>query len=218
MSVQKKVSEAVIKRLPRYYRHLVMLDSQGAERISSEKLAQQMHLNASQVRQDFNCFGGFGQQGYGYNINSLLCEIRSILAIDCEHKLIIAGAGNIGRALTHFAGFEENGFIVSALFDVDPAVIGTTVNGKPVLDLAQMEEYIRKNSIDIGVIAARRTVAQEIASSMIRAGIKGIWNFVPIDLATSVPTENVHLSDNICALSYKIAHNVCSEDREDDIT
>jgi len=212
MSVHKKVSEAVIRRLPRYYRHLVILENQGVERISSEKLAQQMHLNASQVRQDFNCFGGFGQQGYGYNIRSLLCEIRSILSINREQKLVIAGAGNIGRALTNFAGFEETGFIVSALFDVDPAVIGTAVNGKPVLDLARIEDYIRENDIDIGVIAARRSVAQEIADSMVRAGIKGIWNFVPADLTTSVPTENVHLSDSICALSYKMAHNVYAQD------
>jgi redox-sensing transcriptional repressor len=212
MIVHKKVSEAVIRRLPRYYRHLVILENQGVERISSEKLAQQMHLNASQVRQDFNCFGGFGQQGYGYNIRSLLSEIRSILSINREQKLVIAGAGNIGRALTNFAGFEETGFIVSALFDVDPAVIGTVVNGKPVLDLARMEDYIRENDIDIGVIAARRSVAQEIADSMIRAGIKGIWNFVPVDLTTSVPTENVHLSDSICTLSYKMAHNVYGQD------
>jgi redox-sensing transcriptional repressor len=212
MIVHKKVSEAVIRRLPRYYRHLVILENQGVERISSEKLAQQMHLNASQVRQDFNCFGGFGQQGYGYNIRSLLSEIRSILSINREQKLVIAGAGNIGRPLTNFAGFEETGFIVSALFDVDPAVIGTVVNGKPVLDLARMEDYIRENDIDIGVIAARRAVAQEIADSMIRAGIKGIWNFVPVDLTTSVPTENVHLSDSICTLSYKIAHNVYGQD------
>lgn len=210
MSVNKKVSEAVIKRLPRYYRHLVLLDAQGMERISSEKLAQQMHLNASQVRQDFNCFGGFGQQGYGYNISSLLLEIRTILAINNEHKLVIAGAGNIGRALTNFAGFEETGFIVSALFDVDPSVIGTVVGGKPVLDIADMEDYIRKNAIEIGVIAARRSVAQEIADTMIRAGVKGIWNFVPADLVTSIPTENVHLNDSICSLSYKIAHDVLS--------
>ncbi len=202
----KRVSEAVIKRLPRYYRHLAVLEGQGIERISSEKLAGQMRLNASQVRQDFNCFGGFGQQGYGYNITSLLAEIRSILAIDAEHTLIIAGAGNIGRALTGFGGFEEIGFRVTALFDVDPERIGTEVNGKPVFGMDMMEDYIRAHAIDIGVIAARRSVAQDIAESMVRAGVKGIWNFVPADLVTSVPTENVHLSDSICALSYKIAH------------
>ncbi|HWQ57640.1 MAG TPA: redox-sensing transcriptional repressor Rex [Clostridia bacterium] len=206
MGSNKRVSEAVIKRLPRYYRHLAILEVQGRERISSEQLARQMNLNASQVRQDFNCFGGFGQQGYGYNISSLLAEIRAILAIDRPHSLVVAGAGNIGRALTNFAGFEETGFHIEALFDVDPAAIGTTINGKPVLGMAELEEYIRAHDIDIGVIAARRSAAQEIADVMIRAGVRGIWNFVPADLATSVPTENVHLSDSICALSYKIAH------------
>ncbi len=204
----KRVSEAVIKRLPRYYRHLSMLKNQGVERISSEKLAQQMNLNASQVRQDFNCFGGFGQQGYGYNTSSLLAEIRSILALDRKHKIIIAGAGNIGRALTNFAGFEDMGFNVMALFDVDPALIGKFVNGKPVLDLADMDRYIRENGTSIGVIAARRSVAQDIADRMIAAGISGIWNFVPVDLVTTVPTENVHLSDSISALSYKIEHGI----------
>lgn len=204
----KRVSEAVIKRLPRYYRHLSMLKNQGVERISSEKLAQQMNLNASQVRQDFNCFGGFGQQGYGYNTSSLLAEIRSILALDRKHNIIIAGAGNIGRALTNFAGFEDMGFNVTALFDVDPALIGKLVNGKPVLDLADMDRYIRENGTSIGVIAARRSVAQEIADRMIAAGIGGIWNFVPVDLVTTVPTENVHLSDSISALSYKIEHGI----------
>lgn len=201
----KKVSEAVIKRLPRYYRHLALLNAQGVERISSETLARQMHLNASQVRQDFNCFGGFGQQGYGYNINSLLSEIRSILAIDREQTLVIAGAGNIGRALAGFGGFEDIGFKIAALFDVSPSSIGREVCGKPVLDMAGMEDFIRENKIDIGVIAARRMAAQDIADTMMRAGIKGIWNFVPTDLETSVPTENVHLSDSICALSYKVA-------------
>ncbi|HOG01405.1 MAG TPA: redox-sensing transcriptional repressor Rex [Clostridia bacterium] len=206
MGASKRVSEAVIKRLPRYYRHLSILEGQGIERISSEKLALQMRLNASQVRQDFNCFGGFGQQGYGYNISSLLAEIRAILAIDRPHSLVIAGAGNIGRALTCFAGFEEMGFRIEALFDVDPAAVGTEVNGKPVLDMAEMEEYIRAHNIEIGVVAARRKAVQGIADGMVRAGVRGIWNFVPVDLVADVPTENVHLSDSICALSYKIAH------------
>lgn len=204
----KKVSEAVIKRLPRYYRHLTMLEGQDVDRISSEKLAKQMNLNASQVRQDFNCFGGFGQQGYGYNIHTLLAEIRAILALDREHKIVIAGAGNIGRALTNFTGFADSGFRVEALFDVNRALIGTEVNGKPVLDMAEMDDYIREHAIDIGVIAARRSVAQEIADRMAEAGVKGIWNFVPVDLTTAIPTENVHLSDSIGALSYKIEHGV----------
>ena len=203
----KRVSEAVIRRIPRYYRHLVMLESQGVERISSERLAKQMNLNASQVRQDFNCFGGFGQQGYGYNVSTLISEIKKIMAIDRKHSIIIVGAGNIGHALTNFPGFNESGFEVKALFDINKELIGSSVNGRPVLDIKDME-YIRQNSIDIGVIAARRTAAQEIADRMCAAGIRGIWNFVPVDLTTSVPIENVHLSESLSTLSYKIEHGM----------
>lgn len=207
----KKVSEAVIKRLPRYYRHLMMLEGQGVERISSEKLAQQMRLNASQVRQDFNCFGGFGQQGYGYNVRTLLQEIKSILALDVEHTVIIVGAGNIGHALTNFEGFAASGFRVLALFDVNPALIGTEIKGKPVYGMENLETFIRENSVDIGVIAARRSAAQEIADRMVNAGIKGIWNFVPVDLVVNVPIENVHLNDSLSELSYKIEHDVLDD-------
>ncbi|MBE5785035.1 MAG: redox-sensing transcriptional repressor Rex [Clostridiales bacterium] len=207
----KRVSEAVIKRLPRYYRHLVMLEGQGVERISSEKLAQQMRLNASQVRQDFNCFGGFGQQGYGYNVRTLLQEIKSILALDREHTVVIVGAGNIGRALTNFEGFAASGFKVLALFDVNPALIGTEINGKPVYAMDQLEGFVREHSVDIGVIAARRSAAQDIADRMVGAGIKGIWNFVPVDLVVNVPIENVHLNDSLSELSYKIEHGVLED-------
>ena len=204
----KRVSDAVIKRLPRYYRHLIMLEGQGVERISSEKLAQQMGLNASQVRQDFNCFGGFGQQGYGYNVRTLLAEIKAILALDKEHTVIIVGAGNIGHALTNFEGFAASGFRTVALFDISANVIGEEINGRPVYDSAQMEEYIRTNQVDIGVIAARRSAAQEIADRMVAAGIKGIWNFAPTDITAPVPVENIHLSDSLSELSYKIEHGV----------
>ena len=144
----KRVSEAVIRRLPRYYRHLTMLETQGVERISSERLARQMNLNASQVRQDFNCFGGFGQQGYGYNVSNLTGEIKRIMGIDRKHTIIIVGAGNIGHALTNFPGFAETGFEVKALFDVNEDLIGTEIKGHPVLDVKDMDEYIRENQID----------------------------------------------------------------------
>ena len=222
----KRVSEAVIRRLPRYYRHLTMLETQGVERISSERLARQMNLNASQVRQDFNCFGGFGQQGYGYNVSNLTGEIKRIMGIDRKHTIIIVGAGNIGHALTNFPGFAETGFEVKALFDVNEDLIGTEIKGHPVLDVKDMDEYIRENQIDIGVIAARRSAsaaansglssasaarrsaAQEIADRMCAAGIRGIWNFVPLDITTSVPIENVHLSESLSTLSYKIEHGL----------
>ena len=167
-----------------------------------------MRLNASQVRQDFNCFGGFGQQGYGYNVRSLLSEIKSILALDRDHSVVIVGAGNIGHALTNFEGFAAAGFKVLALFDVNPELVGKEINGKPVFDCAELEAFIRKYSVDIGVIAARRSSAQEIAERMVEAGIKGIWNFAPIDLVSRVPVENVHLNDSLSELSYKIDHDV----------
>ena len=207
----KRVSEAVIKRLPRYYRHLVMLESQGVERISSEKLAQQMRLNASQVRQDFNCFGGFGQQGYGYNVRTLLSEIKSILALDREHSVVIVGAGNIGHALTNFEGFASAGFKVLALFDVNPELVGKEIKGRPVYASSELEDFIRTHDVDIGVIAARRSAAQGIADRMVQAGIFGILNFVPIDLVAAVPIENVHLNDSLSELSYKIEHGVLND-------
>lgn len=205
------VSEAVIRRLPRYYRELLQLKASGAERISSGNLAQRMRLNASQVRQDFNCFGGFGQQGYGYRVDTLLHEIKSILSLNGRYRVIIVGAGNIGQALAHFEGFEKDGFTVMALFDKNEKLVGTEVNGKPVLHIDQLETYVRENGADIGVIAARRSAAQEIADRMTAAGIGGIWNFAPVDVVANVPVEQVHMSDSIICLSYKMAHKDTAE-------
>ena len=207
---QKKqnVSMSVIRRLPRYYRFLSELGKNGATRISSKELSEKMGFTASQIRQDFNCFGGFGQQGYGYNVSNLTGEIKRIMGIDRKHTIIIVGAGNIGHALTNFPGFAETGFEVKALFDVNEDLIGTEIKGHPVLDVKDMDEYIRENQIDIGVIAARRSAAQEIADRMCAAGIRGIWNFVPLDITTSVPIENVHLSESLSTLSYKIEHGL----------
>ena len=160
----RKVSEAVIRRLPKYYRHLLILQKTGVERISSGKLAQQMRLNASQVRQDFNCFGGFGQQGYGYNVSTLLSEIKNILSLNQPYRAVVVGAGNIGTALANFEGFERDSIAIEALFDIDPALIGSSINGKPVLHTDELEAYIKKNGISIGIIAARRSAAQDIAN------------------------------------------------------
>ncbi|MCE5234630.1 MAG: redox-sensing transcriptional repressor Rex [Clostridiaceae bacterium] len=208
----ERVSEAVIRRLPRYYRHLLQLKANGVERISSGSLAQQMRLNASQVRQDFNCFGGFGQQGYGYRVDTLLMEIKNILSLNGRHKVVIVGAGNIGQALAHFEGFEKDGFAVTALFDIDERLVGRDINGKPVLHIDELEGYIRENGADIGVIAARRSAAQEIADRMAAAGVAGIWNFAPVDVVAPVPVEQVHMSDSIICLSYKIAHRDAAEE------
>ena len=208
MNTPQKASIPVIKRLPKYYRYLRSLQADGITSISSRELASQMGTTASQVRQDFNCFGGFGQQGYGYNVSNLTGEIKRIMGIDRKHTIIIVGAGNIGHALTNFPGFAETGFEVKALFDVNEDLIGTEIKGHPVLDVKDMDEYIRENQIDIGVIAARRSAAQEIADRMCAAGIRGIWNFVPLDITTSVPIENVHLSESLSTLSYKIEHGL----------
>ena len=156
----RRVSEAVIRRMPKYYRQLTVLRDQGMERISSGRLAQMMRLNASQVRQDFNCFGGFGQQGYGYNVNTLLAEIKNILAITHPYNAIIVGAGNIGTALANFDGFEQEGFIIKALFDVKEELLGTEIDGKPVYHIDEMERYVQENNITIGVIAARSHIGK----------------------------------------------------------
>jgi len=208
----RRVSEAVIRRMPKYYRQLQVLQAQGVERISSGKLAQMMRLNASQVRQDFNCFGGFGQQGYGYNVNTLLNEIKNILALNKNHKAVVAGAGNIGRALASFDNFEQHGFGITALFDVNDELVGTEVNGKPVLHISKLEEYVKENNIAVGIITARRSAAQELADRMVQAGVKGIWNFAPTDVTASVPVENIHMTDSLICLAYKMCHNVDGDD------
>ena len=205
------VSDAVIRRLPGYYRHLRELESAGVEQISSQELGERMHLTPSQIRQDINCFGGFGQQGYGYNVNTLLAEIKNILAITHPYNAIIVGAGNIGTALANFDGFEQEGFIIKALFDVKEELLGTEIDGKPVYHIDEMERYVQENNITIGVIAARRSVAQEIADRMVASGIKGIWNFAPMDVTATVPVENIHMTDSLICLMYKMHHNVISE-------
>ena len=200
----QRISEAVIRRLPRYYRHLLMLDEQGIERISSSELSERMALNASQIRQDFNCFGGFGQQGYGYHVKSLLREITNILTLNTTHSMVVAGAGNIGQALSNFDGFVKSGFLIKALFDVKPERIGTSINGKPVLSLDTMESFIKENNIEIGIIAARKSAAQELVDRMCSAGVNAIWNFAPVDVKADVPIENVHLTDSLAVLAFKL--------------
>jgi len=200
----KRISEAVVRRLPRYYRELLQLEKQGVERISSGALAERMRLNASQVRQDFNCFGGFGQQGYGYNVKTLLSEMRRILGCTQLRTAVVVGAGNIGQALAHFEGFMRDGLTILALFDVDADKIGTHIAGKPVLDVAQLEDYIRENAVDIGIIAARRSVAREMAERMAQTSVKGVWNFAPEDVVAEVPVENVNLSDSLLCLLFRV--------------
>lgn len=200
----KRISEAVIRRLPRYYRHLTQLREMGMDRISSRELAARMGLNASQIRQDFSCFGGFGQQGYGYHVSTLLQEVERILTLDVEHGAIVAGAGHIGQALCNFTGFEQQGFMIKALFEIKPDLIGREINGRPVYHSEKMESFILNNNIEIGIIAACKSAAQSLADRMIAAGIRGIWNFAPVDVEASVPVENVHLTDSLSVLAFKL--------------
>ena len=201
---ERRVSEAVIRRLPRYYRQLELISAKGIERISSSELAQQLGLNPSQLRQDLNCFGGFGQQGYGYSVHNLLKEIANILGLTRSYKLVIVGAGNIGQALCKYEGFTQQGFEVIALFDIKESLIGQTIAGRPILHVNHLGDFIRGNNVDIGIITARRSSAQQIADTMVEAGIYAIWNFVPADVASPVPVENVQLSDSMLVLSYRL--------------
>lgn len=208
MKNTKYISNAVIRRLPRYYRYLGELINNGILRISSGELSERMGLTASQVRQDLNHFGDFGQQGYGYNVELLREEIGRILGLEHEHRVIIIGAGHLGTALANYANFEKRGFQVVALFDTDARVIGTQINGRPVLDFKEVRTYLQKNPADIAVLALPKTAAPEVANALIDCGIRAFWNFASVDLKFSDPSvvvENVHLSDSLMTLSYRIA-------------
>lgn len=206
---KENISDAVIRRLPRYYRQLTDLCSRGVVRISSHSLGQEMNITASQIRQDFSCFGEFGQQGYGYNVEELRTEIGHILGVDNDHHLIMIGVGNLGRALLQNFRFSQTGFTVDAAFDVSPTVIGTTVNGVEVYSMDTLEEYIRTHDIDVVVLTIPQAVAQETATHLIDLGVHGFWNFTNIELSSPNPDvkfENIHFADSLLTLSYRIAN------------
>ena len=173
---QRKISRAVISRLPRYYRYLGDLLEAGVERISSNDLSKKMQVTASQIRQDLNNFGGFGQQGYGYNVKYLYTEIGKILGLDKDHNFIIIGAGNLGQALANYASFERNGFILKSLFDVNPRLEGVTIRGIPVRMLDELEGYLQENDIEIAALTLPKSKAEEVADVLVANGIKAIWN------------------------------------------
>ena len=203
------ISDAVIRRLPKYYRQLTDLCNRGVVRISSHSLGQEMNITASQIRQDFSCFGEFGQQGYGYNVEELRAEIGHILGVDNDHHLIMVGVGNLGRALLQNFPFSQNGFVVDAAFDIAPNVIGTSVNDVPVLAMETMDDYIRTHQVDVVVMTVPQAVAQEMANHLIDMGIRGFWNFTNIELSSSDPAvkfENIHFADSLLTLSYRIAN------------
>ena len=209
----KNVPEVVIKRLPRYYRYLGECLDQGITRISSGKLSEKMNVTASQIRQDFNYFGGFGQQGYGYNAEYLHNEIAQILGLKNGYKAIIIGAGHLGMALANHASFEKRGFQITALFDVDEKKIGTKINGKPVFHINEMEKYIKKYNISIAILALPKSEVSELAEKLAEYGIRGLLNFSSAEIKTSrhIAVENVHMSDSLMTLSYKIK---LEEDKE----
>ncbi len=199
----------VIKRLPRYYRYLGELLSQGINRISSAALSEKMGVTASQIRQDFNCFGGFGQQGYGYNIPNLHAEIGKILGLSREFSIIIVGAGNMGRALVNYASLEKRGFKIVGIFDNDPQKIGTSIKNMPVLDISNLEEFCTQNHVDIAALTLPKGSVNAMAKALVDFGIKGLWNFsyTDIPVPSDVAIENVHLIDSLMTLSYKIKQN-----------
>ena len=209
---EREISKAVIKRLPRYYRYLGELMENGVERISSGELSKRMSVTASQIRQDLNNFGGFGQQGYGYNVKYLYTEIGKILGLDRCHNFIIIGAGNLGQALANYASFERSGFILKSLFDVNPRLEGVTIRGIPVRMVDELEDFLKNNDIEIAALTLPKSKAIEVADILVDNGVKGIWNFAHTDLSLpkDVVVENVHLSDTLMKLSY----NLCQQDKE----
>ncbi|WP_026478943.1 redox-sensing transcriptional repressor Rex [Alkaliphilus transvaalensis] len=198
------VSMAVIRRLPKYHRYLKDLLDKEVYRISSRELSRSIGFTASQIRQDLNCFGGFGQQGYGYNVEELYKEIGKILGLDKTYTTVIIGAGNLGQAIANYASFNRYGFQLKALFDTNPKLIGMKIRDTEILDLDDLEDFIQKNNIEIGFICTPKEVAQDVADKLTSANIKGIWNFAPVDLKVpkDVIVENVHLSESLFILSY----------------
>lgn len=203
---EREISQAVIGRLPRYFRYLGELKDEGVERISSQDLSELMKVTASQIRQDFNNFGGFGQQGYGYNVEYLYTEIGKILGLDREHHFIIVGAGNLGRALGNYINFERRGFILRGLFDRNPELVGQEVRGVKVRPMEELDSFVRENGIDIAVLTIPKTGAVEVANRLVKNGVRAILNFAHVDLNVpeGIQVENVHLSDSLMKLSYNI--------------
>ena len=207
---QKEISQAVIRRMPRYYRYLGDLLEEGVERISSNDLSKRMNVTASQIRQDLNNFGGFGQQGYGYNVMFLYDEIGKILGLNTTHNIIIIGAGNLGQAIANYGKFDRLGFKIIALFDVNPAMRGLSVRGIQIYMLDELEEFCKNNKVDIAALTMPKAKADAIANRLVELDIRAIWNFAHVDLDLvdkDVVVENVHLSESLMQLSYNIVKN-----------
>ena len=204
---EREISQAVIRRLPRYYRYLGELLEHGVERISSNDLSRRMKVTASQIRQDLNNFGGFGQHGYGYNVKYVYTEIGKILGLEEDHHMIIIGAGNLGQALANYAAFEKRGFILKGIFDVNPRLQGVSIRGVPVRMLDELGEFVRENEVEIAALTIPKEKAIEVANILVENGVRAIWNFAHTDLnlPEHIIVENVHLSESLMQLSYKIS-------------
>lgn len=208
MQKKENISMSVIRRLPRYYRFLGELEKSGVSRISSKELSERMGSTASQIRQDFNCFGGFGQQGYGYNVPQLRQEIKTILGIQQKHKCILVGAGNLGRAITAHMPFEDLGFELIGVFDNSPKVIGSSIHTYRVMDYSAIGEFYREHSPAMAVLCVPREAVEEISDQLYELGIRAFWNFSHYDIAMKHPdavVENVHMNDSMMTLCYRLA-------------
>lgn len=204
MEKNKNISMAVIKRLPKYYRYLEELMKNDVDRISSKELGEKIGFTASQIRQDLNCFGDFGQQGYGYNVKELYNQISSILGLNRGYEAALVGAGNIGQAVSNYSRFENLGFKITAIFDANPKLIGMKIRDVEIMDIDEMKAVLNENKIDIGIICVPGKNAQIVAEELIKGKVRAIWNFAPIDLVVpdNVKVENVHLSESLLTLIY----------------
>lgn len=207
--MEKEISQAVIRRMPRYYRYLGELLDAGVERISSNDLSKRMHVTASQIRQDLNNFGGFGQQGYGYNVQFLYEEIGKILGLNETHHVVVIGVGHLGQAIANYSNFAGLGFCIVGLFDVDENLVGKEINGVTVHHIDELEAFAKNQKIDIAALTLPKSQAEKTAKKLVALGVKGIWNFALVDLddVENVTVENVHLSDTLMQLSYNITKN-----------
>lgn len=203
MDKKKNISMAVIKRLPKYNRYLNELVNNDVDRISSKELSEKIGFTASQIRQDLNCFGDFGQQGYGYNVKELNNEIKKILGLTKEYKTIIIGAGNIGQAIANYINFQKMGFDLKEIFDVNPNLFGLKIRDIEIRDVGTLDDYLKENETDIVIICVPSKSAQKICDTVVKNNVKGIWNFAPVDLNVpeDVIVENVHLSESLLTLS-----------------
>ncbi|MDD4583860.1 MAG: redox-sensing transcriptional repressor Rex [Eubacteriales bacterium] len=210
MKESGKISNAVIRRLPRYRRALKELMKKDVERISSNELSVLIGYTASQIRQDLNNFGGFGQQGYGYNVQGLYTQIGMIMGLDKDYQMVIVGSGNLGQAIANYATYYRAGFVVVGMFDVNPKLIGISINGIEVQDYEDLGEFLMETPVDIGIICTTKSSAQNVADKLCQGNVKGIWNFAPMDIEVSedVALENVHLSDSLNTLAYYISHPI----------